>query len=81
MYCWYCMTWFQTGCHAGLGDAWKSIIYSMIQNGECQIPATVGLEKRRYSGALVLEPELKSYTIPIEIFDVKGAISYCNDSS
>ena len=53
----------------------------MIQNGECQIPATVGLEKRRYSGALVLEPEPKSYTIPIEIFDVKGAISYCDDSS
>jgi DNA polymerase, archaea type len=44
----------------------------MIRNGECQIPATVGLEKRRYSGALVLELEPKSYTTPIEIFDVKG---------
>jgi hypothetical protein len=53
----------------------------MIKNGECQIPATVGLEKRRYSGALVLEPEPKSYTIPIEIFDVKGTISYCSECS
>jgi hypothetical protein len=49
-----------------------AIIYSMIQGGECQMPATVGLEKRRYSGALVLKPEPKSYTTPIEIFDVKG---------
>jgi DNA polymerase elongation subunit (family B) len=32
----------------------------------------VGLEKRKYSGALVLEPEPKSYTTLIEIFDVKG---------
>jgi DNA polymerase, archaea type len=37
-----------------------------------KMPATVGLEKRKYSGALVLEPESKSYTTPIEIFDVKG---------
>jgi DNA polymerase elongation subunit (family B) len=59
-------------CHAGVGRAWESIIYGMIQNGECQIPPTVGLQKRRYSGALVLEPESKSYTTPIEIFDVKG---------
>src|SRR5919197_811486 len=35
-------------------------------------PTTVGLEKRKYSGALVLEPEPKSYSNPIEIFDVKG---------
>ena len=54
------------------GKAWESIIYSMIQNEECQMPAIVGLEKRRYSGALVLEPEPKSYTTLIEIFDVKG---------
>ena len=63
---------FKQVCHAGVGRAWESIIYSMIQNGECQIPATVGLEKRKYSGALVLEPEPKSYTTLIEIFDVKG---------
>jgi DNA polymerase, archaea type len=44
----------------------------MIQNEECQMPAMVGLEKRKYSGALVLEPEPKSYSTPIEIFDVKG---------
>jgi DNA polymerase elongation subunit (family B) len=36
------------------------------------MPAMVGLEKRKYSGALVLEPEPKSYTTLIEIFDVKG---------
>jgi DNA polymerase, archaea type len=63
---------FRQVCHAGGGKAWESIIYGMIQNGECQMPATIGLEKRKYSGALVLEPEPKSYTIPIEIFDVKG---------
>ena len=63
---------FKQVCHAGVGKAWESIIYSMIQNGECQMPATVGLKKRKYSGALVLEPEPKSYTTPIEIFDVKG---------
>ena len=63
---------FKQVCHAGVGKAWESIIYGMIQNGECQMPATVGLEKRKYSGALVLEPEPKSYTTPIEIFDVKG---------
>ncbi|MGA9843007.1 MAG: DNA polymerase domain-containing protein [Nitrososphaeraceae archaeon] len=44
----------------------------MLQCGECQIPATTGLEKRKYSGTLVLEPEPKSYTSPIEVFDVKG---------
>jgi hypothetical protein len=46
----------------------------MIQDGECQIPSMVGIEKRKYSGALVLEPESRSYTTPIEIFDVKGYI-------
>ena len=30
------------------------------------------MAKKKYSGALVLEPEPKSYTTPIEIFDVKG---------
>jgi DNA polymerase elongation subunit (family B) len=63
-------------CHAGVGKAWESIIYRMIQNGECQMPATVGLEKKKYSGALVLEPEPKSYTISIEIFDVKYTLLY-----
>jgi DNA polymerase, archaea type len=63
---------FKQVCHAGVGKAWESIIYGMIQNGECQRPSMVGLEKRKYSGALVLEPEPKCYTTPIEIFDVKG---------
>ena len=63
---------FKQVCHAGVGKAWESIIYRMIQLGECQRPTMVGLEKRKYSGALVLEPEPKSYTTPIEIFDVKG---------
>jgi hypothetical protein len=58
---------FKQVCHAGVGKAWESIIYSMIQNGECEMPAIVGLAKRRYSGALVLEPEPKSYTTLIEI--------------
>ncbi|MGA9843929.1 MAG: DNA polymerase domain-containing protein, partial [Nitrososphaeraceae archaeon] len=40
--------------------------------GECQRPTTIGMAKKKYSGALVLEPEPKSYTTPIEIFDVKG---------
>ena len=55
---------FKQVCHAGIGKAWESIIYSMIQSGECQIPATVGLEKRKYSGALVLEPEPKGIVGP-----------------
>ncbi len=45
---------FKQVCHAGVGKTWKSIIYSMIQNKECHIPATVGLEKRRYSGGVVI---------------------------
>ena len=63
---------FKQVCHAGVGKAWESIIYGMIQHGECQRPTIIGLKKRKYSGALVLEPEPKSYTTPIEIFDVKG---------
>jgi DNA polymerase elongation subunit (family B) len=63
---------FKQVCHAGVGSAWESIIYGIIQNGECQMPAMVVLEKRKYSGALVLEPAPKSYTTPIQIFDVKG---------
>lgn len=63
---------FKQVCHAGVGKAWESIIYGMLQSGECQMPAKIGLEKRKYSGALVLEPEPKSYTSPIEVFDVKG---------
>jgi DNA polymerase elongation subunit (family B) len=50
---------FKQVCHAGVGKGWESIIYRMIQNGECQKPTIVGLEKRKYSGALVLEPEPK----------------------
>ena len=63
---------FRQVCHAGVGKAWESIIYSMIQSGECQRPTMIGIKKRRYSGALVLELEPKSYAKPIEIFDVKG---------
>ena len=59
-------------CHAGVGKAWESIIYRMIQSGQCQRPTMVGMAKKKYSGALVLEPEPKSYTTPIETFDVKG---------
>src|ERR671933_423137 len=51
---------FKEVCHAGVGKAWESIIYGMIQNGECQTPSMAGIEKRKYSGALVLEPEPKS---------------------
>ncbi|MFZ0327726.1 MAG: DNA polymerase domain-containing protein, partial [Nitrososphaeraceae archaeon] len=63
---------FRQVCHAGVGKAWESIIYKIIQSGECQRPTTIGMAKKKYSGALVLEPEPKSYTTPIEIFDVKG---------
>ena len=37
---------FKQVCHAGVGKAWESIIYGMIQNGECQKPSKVGLEKK-----------------------------------
>jgi DNA polymerase, archaea type len=64
---------FRLVCHAGVGKAWESIIYKMIQNGQCSRPLTTDrLKKRKYSGGFVLEPEPKSYTIPIEVFDVKG---------
>jgi DNA polymerase, archaea type len=64
---------FRLVCHAGVGKAWESIIYKMIQAGECNRPLTTDrLKKRRYSGGLVLEPEPKSYAIPIEVIDVKG---------
>jgi DNA polymerase, archaea type len=60
-------------CHAGVGKAWESIIYKMIQAGQCRRPLTTDrLKKRKYSGGFVLEPEPKSYTTPIEVFDVKG---------
>jgi DNA polymerase, archaea type len=62
---------FKQVCHAGVGKAWESIIYQTIQVGECERPP-IAIKKRKYSGALVLKPEPKSYTIPIEIFDVKG---------
>ncbi|MGA9149280.1 MAG: DNA polymerase domain-containing protein [Candidatus Nitrosopolaris sp.] len=45
----------------------------MIQTGKCRRPLTTDkLKKRKYSGGFVLEPEPKSYTKPIEVFDVKG---------
>jgi DNA polymerase, archaea type len=66
---------FRQVCHAGVGKAWESIIYKMIRTGQCSTPTISGrLKKKKYSGAIVLEPEPKSYdtTTPIEIFDVKG---------
>ena len=64
---------FKLVCHAGVGKAWESIIYKMIQAGKCRRPLTTDrLKKRKYSGGFVLEPEPKSYAIPIEVFDVKG---------
>jgi DNA polymerase, archaea type len=64
---------FRLVCHAGVGKAWESIIYRMIQGGQCSRPLTTDrLKKRKYSGGFVLQPEPKSYTTPIEVFDVKG---------
>src|SRR5919107_1924972 len=67
---------FKQVCHAGVGKAWESIIYKMIETGQCSSTPTISgrLKKKKYSGAIVLEPEPKSYntTTPIEIFDVKG---------
>jgi DNA polymerase elongation subunit (family B) len=64
---------FKLVCHAGVGKAWEAIIYKMIQKGECRRPSAIDiLKKRKYSGAIVLQPEPKSYTTPIEVFDVKG---------
>jgi DNA polymerase, archaea type len=64
---------FKLVCHAGVGKAWEAIIYRMIQTGKCRRPLTTDrLKKRKYSGGFVLEPEPKSYTTPIEVFDVKG---------
>ena len=63
---------FKQICHAGVGKAWESIIFKMMHSGECQRPMMIGLKKRKYSGALVVEPEPESYTTPIEVFDVKG---------
>src|SRR5215469_4239220 len=64
---------FRLVCHAGVGKAWESIIYKMIQNGQCIRPLTTDrLKKRKYSGGIVLQPEPKSYSTSIEVFDVKG---------
>jgi DNA polymerase elongation subunit (family B) len=64
---------FKLVCHAGVGKAWEAIIYKMIQKGQCRRPSAIDiLKKRKYSGAIVLQPEPKSYTTPIEVFDVKG---------
>src|SRR5215471_19301730 len=59
---------FRLVCHAGVGKAWESIIYRMIQNGQCSRPLTTDrLKKRRYSGGFVLQPEPKSYSTSIEV--------------
>ncbi|MGB6530525.1 MAG: DNA polymerase domain-containing protein [Candidatus Nitrosopolaris sp.] len=63
---------FRLVCHVGVGKAWESIIYNMIQIGKCRPLTTDRLKKRKYSGGFFLEPEPKSYTTPIEVFDVKG---------
>jgi DNA polymerase elongation subunit (family B) len=56
-----------------VGKAWEAIIYRMIQAGQCSRPATTDrLKKRKYAGSIVLEPDPKSYTTPIEVFDIKG---------
>jgi hypothetical protein len=53
----------------------------MIQAGQRRPITTDRLKKRKYSGGFVLQPESKSYATPIEVFDVKGSLSYCNDAS
>jgi DNA polymerase elongation subunit (family B) len=64
---------FKLVCHAGVGKAWETIIYKMIQTGKCRRPLTTDRsKKRKYASGIVFEPETKSYTIPIEVFDVKG---------
>ncbi len=64
---------FKLVCHAGVGKAWESIIYRMIKAGQCSRPLTTDrLKKRKYSGGIVLQPEPKSYSTSIEVFDVKG---------
>jgi DNA polymerase elongation subunit (family B) len=56
-----------------VSKAWESIIYRLLQVGVCSRPLTTDrLKKRKYSGAIVLQPEPKSYDTPIEVFDVKG---------
>jgi hypothetical protein len=72
---------FKQVCHAGVGKAWEAIIYGMIQAGQCSRPSTTDrLKKRTYAGGIVLEPEPKSYTTPIEVFDVKGSYPVLLDS-
>lgn len=45
----------------------------MIQTGDCRRPSAIDvLKKRKYAGGVVFEPEPKSYTTPIEVFDVKS---------
>jgi DNA polymerase elongation subunit (family B) len=63
---------FKLVCHAGVGKAWESIIHKMIQTGMCTRPLSTDRKKRKYSGGIVFEPEPKSYTTTIEVFDVKG---------
>jgi DNA polymerase, archaea type len=64
---------FKLVCHAGVGKAWESIIYKMIQNGECSRALTTDrLKKRKYSDGIVLQPEPNSYSTSMELFDVKG---------
>jgi DNA polymerase elongation subunit (family B) len=54
----------------------------MIQVGECSRPlATDKVKKKKYSGGFVLEPEPRSYTAPIEVFDIKGLIMMLHNLS
>jgi DNA polymerase elongation subunit (family B) len=55
-----------------VGKAWESIIYRMIQARQCSRPESSERLKRKYSGGIVFQPEPKSYTTPIEVFDVKS---------
>jgi hypothetical protein len=71
---------FKQVCHTGVGKAWESIIYRMIQRAECQMPWMVGLEKKKYSGALVLEAEPRSYNTNRNL-RCKRIIPYRDDSS
>jgi hypothetical protein len=41
---------FRQVCHAGVGKAWESIIYRMIETGQCKSPVTEGLKKESILG-------------------------------
>ena len=62
---------FRLVCHAGVGKAWESIIYRMIQNGQCSRPLTTDrLKKESILAALFFNQsrnhilhQLKSLTL------------------